>query len=63
MAACRARLLARAGEYRDWVQELVTPEQLAALEECRRVLPSFEEYGADFWHRQLRRLTEGGDTT
>jgi hypothetical protein len=62
MAACRARLLARAAEYRDRVRQLVTPEELAALEERRKVLPSGEEYEADFWHRQLRRLTEGGGT-
>ena len=60
MAACRARLLARAAEYRDRVRQLVTPEELAALEERRKVLPAGEEYEADFWHRQLRRLSEGG---
>jgi hypothetical protein len=62
MAARRARLLARAAEYKARVRELVTPEELAALEERRRVLPSSEEYEADFWRRQLRRLTEGGGT-
>ena len=62
MAACRARLLARAAEYRDRVRQLVTPEELAALEERRKVLPAGEEYTADFWHRRLRRLTEGGGT-
>ena len=62
MAACRARLLARAAEYRDRVRQLMTPEELAALEDRRKVLPSGEEYEADFWHRQLRRLTEGKGT-
>jgi hypothetical protein len=62
MAACRARLLARAAGYRDRVRQLVTPEELAAPEEHRKVLPSGEEYEADFWHRQLRRLAEGGGT-
>jgi hypothetical protein len=60
MAECRARLLARAEEYKAKVRELVTPEELAALEERRKVLPSGEEYSADFWHRQLNALTEGG---
>jgi hypothetical protein len=60
MAECRARLLVRAAEYRDRLRQLVTPEELAALEDRRQVLPSGEEYEADFWHRQLRRLTEGG---
>ena len=63
MAECRARLLARAAEFKDRVRLLVTPEELAAMEERRKVLPSSEEYEADFWHRQLRRLTEGGGTT
>ena len=62
MAACRARLLARAAEYRDRVRQLVTPVEFAALEDRRRVRPSGEEYTADFWHRQIRRLTEGGGT-
>jgi hypothetical protein len=62
MAACRARLLARAAEYRARVRQLVSAEELAALDERRKVLPSGEEYEADFWHRQLRRLTEGGGT-
>jgi hypothetical protein len=44
------------------VRELVTPEELAALEERRKVLSPSEEYEADFWHGQLRRLTEGGGT-
>ena len=60
MAECRDRLQARAAEYRDRVRQLMTPEELAALEERRQVLPSGEEYTADFWHRQLRHLTEGG---
>jgi hypothetical protein len=63
VAECRARLLARAAEFKDRVRLLVTPEELAALEERRKVLPSSEEYEADFWRRQLRRLTEGGGTT
>jgi hypothetical protein len=62
MAACRDRLQARAAGYRNRVRQLVTREELAALEERRRVLPSGEEYGADFWHRQFRRLTGGGGT-
>jgi hypothetical protein len=62
MAACRARLLARAEEYQARVRQLVTPEELAALAERRKVLPSGEEYSADFWHRQLRALTERGGT-
>jgi hypothetical protein len=62
MAECRARLLARAAGYRARVRPLVTPEEFAALEERRKVLPTSEEYEADVWHRQLRRLTEGGDT-
>jgi hypothetical protein len=62
MAACRARLLARAAEYRDRVRQLLTPEEFAALKERRKVLPAGEEYEADFWRRQLRRLTEGGGT-
>ena len=62
MAACRARLLARAAKFKARVRQLVTPEELAALEERRKVLPAGEEYEADFWHRQLRRLTEGGGT-
>ena len=62
MAECRERLLARAAEYRARVRQLVTPEELAALEERRMVLPAGEEYTADFWYRQLRCLTEGGGT-
>jgi hypothetical protein len=62
MAECRTRLLARAAEYRDRVRQLMTPEGLPALEERRKVLPPSEEYTADFWHRQLRRLTEEGGT-
>jgi hypothetical protein len=60
MAECRARLLARAEEYKARVRELVTPEEFASLEERRRVLPSSEEYEADFWYRQLKALTERG---
>jgi hypothetical protein len=60
MAECRARLAARAAEYKARVKELVTPEEFAALEERRKVLPDSEEYDADFWHRQLKVLTERG---
>jgi hypothetical protein len=63
MAECRARLAARAEEYRARVKELVTAEDFAELEERRKVLPDSEEYAADFWHRQLKALTEKGETT
>jgi hypothetical protein len=62
MAECRARLAAQAAEYKARVRELVTAEVFAALEESRRVLPDSEEYDADFWHRQLKTLTERGGT-
>jgi hypothetical protein len=62
MAECRARLAARAAEYKARVKELVTAEEFAALEECRKVLPDSEEYDADFWHRQLKTRTERGGT-
>jgi hypothetical protein len=53
-----ARLRSRAEEYKAQVRALVTPKQLAALEERRTVLPASPEYDADFWHRQLMALTE-----
>jgi hypothetical protein len=62
MAECRTLLAARAAEYKARVSELVTPEEFAALEERRKVLPDGEEYTADFWHRQVMSLDERGGT-
>jgi hypothetical protein len=61
MEEARARLRARAQEYKAQVKALVTAEELAALEERRQVLPPSEEYEADFWRRHLKRLTDGRD--
>ena len=61
MQEARARLRARAEEFKARGRALVTAEELAALEERRTVLPPSEEYEADFWHRQLKRLTERRD--
>jgi hypothetical protein len=58
MAECRARLAARAAEYRAKVKGMVTPEEFAALEERRKVLPQSEEYDADFWRRRFVAMTE-----
>src|SRR3712207_4380961 len=57
MAEATARMRVRAAEYKAQVQALVSPEEFAALEERRKVLPPTPEYEADFWHRQLRALT------
>ena len=54
-----ARLRERATTFRAQVGDLVTPEEFAALEERRTILPLSVEYDADFWRRHLQRLTEG----
>jgi hypothetical protein len=57
---CLDQLAERAARFRAVVAELVTNEELAALDERRACLPSGPEYSADFWRRQLS-LLKGGD--
>jgi hypothetical protein len=56
MEACLKKLADRTQSFRSQAATLVTPEDLAALDERLKVLPDDPGYHADFWRRVLKGL-------